>query len=52
MAIASLIAIGDLSAARAELAALLDMAGRMRQPFALHVAEQYAARRSRCATAV
>ena len=47
--IASLIAIGDLSAARVELAALLDMAGRMRQPFAMHVAEQYA-RRSRSAT--
>ena len=46
--IASLIAIGDLSAARIELAALLDMAGRMRQPFALHVAEHYAAAIALC----
>ena len=46
--IASLIAIGDLSAARIELAALLDIAGRMRQPFALHVAEQYAAAIALC----
>jgi DNA-binding CsgD family transcriptional regulator/tetratricopeptide (TPR) repeat protein len=46
--IASLIAIGDLNGARVELAALLDMAGRMRQPFAMHVAEQYAAAIALC----
>jgi DNA-binding CsgD family transcriptional regulator/tetratricopeptide (TPR) repeat protein len=46
--IAALIAIGDLSAARVELAALLEAAGRMRQPFALHVAEQYAAAIALC----
>ena len=46
--IASLLAIGDLTAARVELAALLDMAGRMRQPFAMHVAEQYAAAIALC----
>ena len=46
--IASLLAIGDLNAARVELAALLDMAGRMRQPFAMHVAEQYVAAIALC----
>jgi DNA-binding CsgD family transcriptional regulator/tetratricopeptide (TPR) repeat protein len=46
--IAALIAIGDLGAARVELAALLETAGRMRQPFALHVAEQYAAAIALC----
>ena len=46
--IAALIAIGDLGAARVELAALFETAGRMRQPFALHVAEQYAAAIALC----
>ena len=44
----ALIAIGDLGAARVELAALFEIAGRMRQPFALHVAEQYAAAIALC----
>ncbi len=46
--IASFIAIGDLQAARSELALLFEVAGRMRQPFALHVAEQYAAAIALC----
>ncbi len=46
--IASFIAIGDLQAARIELALLFDVAGDMRQPFALHVAEQYAAAIALC----
>jgi DNA-binding CsgD family transcriptional regulator/tetratricopeptide (TPR) repeat protein len=46
--IASFIALGDLQAARMELALLFDVAGRMRQPFALHVAEQYAAAIALC----
>ena len=46
--IASFIAIGDLQAARIELALLFDVAGHMRQPFALHVAEQYAAAIALC----
>ncbi|HET7170804.1 MAG TPA: AAA family ATPase [Gaiellales bacterium] len=46
--IASFIALGDLQGARAELALLFDVAGRMRQPFALHVAEQYAAAIALC----
>jgi DNA-binding CsgD family transcriptional regulator/tetratricopeptide (TPR) repeat protein len=46
--IATLIAIGDLAAARAELAELLETAGHLRQPFALHVAEQYAAAIALC----
>jgi DNA-binding CsgD family transcriptional regulator/tetratricopeptide (TPR) repeat protein len=46
--VASFIAIGDLHAARTELALLFDVAGRMRQPFALHVAEQYAAAIALC----
>jgi DNA-binding CsgD family transcriptional regulator/tetratricopeptide (TPR) repeat protein len=46
--IAALIAIGDLGGARVELAELLETAGRMRQPFAMHVAEQYAAAIALC----
>jgi len=46
--IASFIAIGDLQAARDELALLFDIASRMRQPFALHVAEQYASAIALC----
>jgi DNA-binding CsgD family transcriptional regulator len=46
--IASFIAIGDLQGARIELALLFDVAGRMRQPFALHVAEQYASAIALC----
>jgi DNA-binding CsgD family transcriptional regulator/tetratricopeptide (TPR) repeat protein len=46
--IASFIALGDLPSARTELALLFDVAGRMRQPFALHVAEQYAAAIALC----
>ena len=46
--IAVLLALGDLEAARAELAAALRMAARMRQPFVLHLAEQYASAIALC----
>ena len=39
--IAALIALGDLEAARAELAVVYEMASRVGQPFIIHVAEHY-----------
>jgi DNA-binding CsgD family transcriptional regulator/tetratricopeptide (TPR) repeat protein len=39
--IAALIALGDLDAARRELAAVLELVGQARQPFMIHVAEHY-----------
>jgi DNA-binding CsgD family transcriptional regulator len=39
--IAALMALGEISAARTELAVTLEMAERMQQPFILHVAEHY-----------
>jgi DNA-binding CsgD family transcriptional regulator/tetratricopeptide (TPR) repeat protein len=39
--ISALIALGDLEAARAELAVVYEMASRVGQPFIIHVAEHY-----------
>jgi len=40
--LAALIALGELTTARRELAQVLELAHRMRQPFVIHVAEHYA----------
>lgn len=47
--VAALIAAGDLETAGRELAVVGEKAARLRQPFTLHVAEQYAATLALCA---
>jgi DNA-binding CsgD family transcriptional regulator len=47
--VAGLIALGDLSGAERELADVQALAARVRQPFPLHVAEQYASTLALCA---
>jgi len=46
--IAALIALGDLRAAELELAEVQELVERVRQPFALHVAEHYASTLALC----
>ena len=46
--VASLIALGDLRAAARELDEVYSLAGHLRQPFMLHVAEHYAATLALC----
>ncbi len=46
--VAGLIALGDLSGAARELAAVQALAARVRQPFPLHVAEHYASTLALC----
>ena len=46
--VASLIALGDLRTAARELDEVYSLAGHLRQPFMLHVAEHYAATLALC----